>query len=183
MKSRNAVYFSAIVLLAVLTAPQTPAQISMSGGSYSQNFDSLGSAAANWTNSSTLLGWYSSKGNGDSTNYFADTGTSTSGGIHSYGVSGVSNVADRALGSIGASSITYTYGVRFITTLRQTRPTSPSHILASNGGAAPPRMFRRSPFPMPSVARQSPMHTPPLHGSTSAHLVLFPQISLLLPMP
>ena len=86
----------------------------MSSGSYTQNFDSLGSASANWINNTTLPGWYSSKGNGDSTNYLADAGTSTTGGIHSYGVSGVSNIADRALGSIGASSITYTYGIRFI---------------------------------------------------------------------
>ena len=114
MKNRDTLLFLAIVLLVVLSASPTPAQISMSSGSYTQNFDSLGSAAANWTNNTTLPGWYSSKGNGDSTNYFADTGTSTAGGIHSYGVSGVSNVADRALGSIGASSITYTYGVRFI---------------------------------------------------------------------
>ena len=93
----------------------------MSSSSYTQNFDSLGSASANWTNNSTLSGWYSSKGNGDSTNYLADTGTSTAGGIHSYGVSGVSNVADRALGSIGANSITYTYGVRFINNTASTQ--------------------------------------------------------------
>ena len=85
----------------------------MSSGSYTQNFNALGNAAANWTNNSTLPNWYSSKGNGNSTNYFASTGTGTAGGIYSYGVTGVSNLADRALGSIGASSITYTYGVRF----------------------------------------------------------------------
>ena len=86
----------------------------MSGGFYSQNFDSLASSAGGWTNDSTLPGWYSSKGNSVSTNFFASNGTGTSGGIYSYGVTGVSNVADRALGSVGASSITYTYGVRFI---------------------------------------------------------------------
>jgi endonuclease/exonuclease/phosphatase family metal-dependent hydrolase len=114
MKNRNALLFPALVLLGFLAASSTTAQIPMSGGSYSQNFDSLGSAAANWTNNSTLPGWYSSKGSGDSTNHLASTGSSTTGGIYSYGTSGVSNFTDRALGSIGASSITYTYGVRFI---------------------------------------------------------------------
>ncbi len=89
------------------------AQIVMSGGSYSQNFDALGGAAANWTNNVTLPGWYAAKGSGDNTNYLADTGTSTAGGIHSYGVTGINSVSDRALGSIGASSVTYAYGVRF----------------------------------------------------------------------
>ena len=114
MKSRNVVYKSAIVLLIFIAASETPAQLSMSGGFYSQNFDSLASSAGGWTNDSTLPGWYSSKGNSVSTNFFASNGTGTSGGIYSYGVTGVSNVADRALGSVGASSITYTYGVRFI---------------------------------------------------------------------
>lgn len=108
--------FTATILigLAVLVPASASAQILISSGNYAQNFDSLGSAGANWTNNATLPGWYSSKGTGDSTNYLADTGTSTAGGIHSYGVTGVSNVANRALGSIGASSITYTFGVRFI---------------------------------------------------------------------
>ena len=101
------------------------AQIALSGGSYSQNFDSLGSAAANWTNDVTLPAWYSSKGNGDSTNFLADTGSSTAGGIRSYGVAGVNSTSDRALGSIGASAITYAYGARFIndTTVVQTNIT------------------------------------------------------------
>jgi len=105
------------ILAASLTSSLTfsvPAQITISAGSYSQNFDSLGSANATWVNNATLTGWYSSKGTGDSTNYFADTGISTAGGIHSYGVAGISNATDRALGSIGATSITYAFGVRFI---------------------------------------------------------------------
>ena len=107
-------WFRKVVSVAGLfSAISMPAQIPMSAGSYTQNFDSLGSAAANWINNTTLPGWYSSKGTGDSTNYLADTGTSTTGGLHSYGVSGVSNSTDRALGSIGASSITFTYGIRF----------------------------------------------------------------------
>ncbi|NOS69809.1 MAG: hypothetical protein HOP33_07755 [Verrucomicrobia bacterium] len=85
----------------------------MSVGSYSQNFDALGAASANWTNNVTLSGWYGSKGNGDATNYLAGAGTSTGGGMYSFGVGGVNPGADRALGALGASSITYVFGVRF----------------------------------------------------------------------
>lgn len=88
------------------------AQILMSAGSYTQNFDNLGSVNANWTNNATLPGWYAAKGNGDATNFLASSGSSTTGGIYSFGVAGISNSADRALGSIGASSINYAYGIR-----------------------------------------------------------------------
>lgn len=99
--------------MALMVVPSVYAQIQMGVGSYAQNFDSLGSAAANWTNNLTLTGWYASKANGDATNYLTDTGTSTAGGLRSYGVSGVHSSSDRALGSIGASSINYAYGIRF----------------------------------------------------------------------
>ena len=122
MKNRDTLLFPALILLAVLTASPTPAQIQMSSGSYTQNFDSLGAANANWTNNTTLLGWYSSKGNGDSTNYLADTGTSTTGGIHSYGVAGVSSVADRALGSLASGTATpLAFGVRFTNNIASTQ--------------------------------------------------------------
>ena len=89
------------------------AQILISAGAYANNFDSLGTANANWTNNLTLPDWYSSKGNGDATNYLAGTGSSSAGGMYSFGVTGISNSADRALGSVAASSINYAYGVRF----------------------------------------------------------------------
>ena len=115
MKNRIAVLFTAIALLAVLTASQTPGQISMSGGGYSQNFDSLAtSGTANvWTDNVTLLGWYSSKANNDNATYLADGGTSITGGIHSYGVSGVSNLTERALGSLASGKTTpLAFGLR-----------------------------------------------------------------------
>lgn len=105
------------VLLLVLACAAglfaTHAQIPMSAGSYSQNFDSLGATSANWTNNVTLPGWYGSKGNGDATNFVAGAGTSTGGGMYSFGVNGVSSSSDRAMGTLGASSITYIFGVRF----------------------------------------------------------------------
>lgn len=89
------------------------AQILLSAGSYHQNFDSLGGANAGWTNNLTLPGWYASKGGGSATNYVAASGGSNAGGIYSFGVTGISNNADRALGSLGAASITYAFGLRF----------------------------------------------------------------------
>lgn len=88
------------------------AQILLGAGSYHQNFDSLGGANAGWTDNVSLPGWYASKGGGNATNYLAGTGGGIAGGIYSFGVTGVSNNSDRALGSLGASSISYTYGVR-----------------------------------------------------------------------
>ncbi|MFM2083091.1 MAG: hypothetical protein RL380_1782 [Verrucomicrobiota bacterium] len=82
----------------------------MSAGTYSQNFDSLGSASANWTNNVTLPSWYATKGTLDATNFLASTGSGTAGGFYSYGSSAA---ADRALGSLAGSSITYYFGVRF----------------------------------------------------------------------
>jgi hypothetical protein len=89
------------------------AQILISAGSYRQNFNLLGGTAANWTNNVTLPGWYVSKGNGDATNYLAGSGTSTGGGVYSFGVVGAGSALDRALGAVGASGIDYAWGVRF----------------------------------------------------------------------
>jgi uncharacterized protein len=75
---------------------------------YTQNFDFLSSAGANnpWTNDATLLGWYSNR-----TSYLANTGSNTTGGLHSFG--NTTTPADRALGSIGSNnSGTIYYGVR-----------------------------------------------------------------------
>lgn len=88
--------------------PPVPAQILLGAGSYQQNFDALGGTNNGWTNNVTLPGWYASKGGGPATNYFAGSGGSTGGGIYSFGAT-----ADRALGSLGAASIHYAYGVRF----------------------------------------------------------------------
>jgi hypothetical protein len=110
-KRRCEFLIAAVAALGSLTLP-VGAQIFLSTGGYQQNFNALGGANANWSNNFTLPGWYASKGGGDATNYLAGSGGSTAGGIYSFGVAGVSNNADRALGSLGASSINYAYGVR-----------------------------------------------------------------------
>ncbi len=74
---------------------------------YTQNFNSLTNTGTSnpWTNDSTLAGWYSNR-----TVYIGDAGTSSSGGLHSYGIT---NTTERALGSVGSgSAATILYGVR-----------------------------------------------------------------------
>jgi endonuclease/exonuclease/phosphatase family metal-dependent hydrolase len=86
----------------------------MSGGTYSQNFDSLAnSGSPGWTENVTLPGWYASKGGADATTYIAGTGTGSTGGIYSFGTNGVNSILDRALGSVASSGNAYAYGVRF----------------------------------------------------------------------
>ena len=102
-----------LTLLAGLFPRFAQAQAPMSSGSYSQNFDALGSTSTNWTNNVTLANWYATKGTLDATNLVAGAGTGTAGAIYSFGTTGVNASTDRALGSVAASSITYYYGVRF----------------------------------------------------------------------
>ncbi len=98
----------------VLQPRDASAQINMDAGFYTQNFDSLGSAGGTWVNNSTLPGWYAAKSGVDSTTYIADTGTSISGGLYSYGNTGTHPATDRALGSLGSASASpETFGVRF----------------------------------------------------------------------
>lgn len=90
----------------------------MSGGTYSQNFDSLAnSGSANtWADNSTLPGWYASKtlGGTSVTTYRADSGTSTAGAIYSYGTNDANGITDRALGSVASGTPgNFAYGVRF----------------------------------------------------------------------
>lgn len=98
-----------------LLGPDTVAQILMSGGTYSQKFDSLASSGSSnpWTDISTLPGWYAAKGDNDATTYSAGAGTSATGSIYSFGTSGVNPATDRALGAVASAGNAYAYGVRF----------------------------------------------------------------------
>lgn len=69
-------------------------QVSYSGGSLGESFDSLTSGT--WTDDSTLTGWYSNR-----TTYFFSTGTGTTGGLYAYGAS---SGAERALGALSSGS-------------------------------------------------------------------------------
>lgn len=96
------------LIFAVVSALAAPlhAQVAFDGD-YSQDFNTLATSgtANTWTDNSTLAGWYASR-----TTYIANAGTSTTGGLHSYGAASAS---ERALGSLAsAGSGVVGYGVR-----------------------------------------------------------------------
>jgi len=95
------------------------AQVAISAGNYRQSFDSLATISTGhpWTDNVTLPGWYAAKTGGDPTitNYNAGTGSANTGALYSFGVAGVSNLANRALGSIASGTPgDIAYGVRFL---------------------------------------------------------------------
>jgi len=105
--------------LAGFSAIQAPAQIAISAGSYNQSFDSLATngTANPWTDNLTLPGWYASKTLGGTTvtTYRGDTGGNNAGALYSFGIAGISNLTDRALGSVASGTPgNFTYGIRFI---------------------------------------------------------------------
>ena len=107
--------FHLIFIAAFFIANFAGAQIAMSSGTYSQNFDSLAdSGSANtWTDNSTLPGWYASKSvsPNDITNYIANTGSLTTGSLYSYGAT---SSANRALGVlVSGSTGNIAFGLRF----------------------------------------------------------------------
>jgi hypothetical protein len=87
-----------------------PAISLTSGGSYSQNFNTLStttSTTIGWTDDSTISGWYSNK-----VSYRASGGTDTTGSLYSFGASGDS---DRALGAIASGTTgSVFWGVRLV---------------------------------------------------------------------
>lgn len=119
---------SAACACLALLASNSNAQVLLSGGAYSQNFNTLPSAVISsnsWVNGTTLAGWYANCGlspvvfgaAGSATNIIARVGDTTSGGFYSFGSNGVS---DRALGAIGSGALQATsgqpaigFGVRF----------------------------------------------------------------------
>jgi uncharacterized protein len=88
----------------VLPAFLSQGQILFSGGAYSQNFNSLATnGTANvWSDNVTLPGWYAQATNAlISADYRADSGTSTTGDLYSYGSSGS---PERAFGSLASGT-------------------------------------------------------------------------------
>jgi hypothetical protein len=103
------------IVLAAVSTQMVSAQILMSDGTYSQNFDSLAESgsANNWTDNSTLTGWYISQSKNPFviSSYTANAGSGTTGSIYSYGV-GTST--ERALGSVASGTPgNFAYGVCF----------------------------------------------------------------------
>jgi hypothetical protein len=77
-------------------------QISYNGGSYTQDFDSMGSSGT-----TTPSGWFVGTGNGllnSGTAVAVSTGSSTGANNYNFGVAGTNPVTDRALGSLASST-------------------------------------------------------------------------------
>ncbi len=105
-------------LTAALCWPQMiSAQILLSGGTYTQNFDTLANTgtANTWQDNVTIPGWFAAKAKGTGSPtvsaFRADDGSANSGTIYSYGIA---SSADRALGSLGSGTPgTQFFGVAF----------------------------------------------------------------------
>lgn len=112
-----------------LLASHAFSQVSLSGGAYIQDFNSLPSTSVSsnvWANNSTLQGWYAEAAlspavwgvGGECTNIIASAGTSSTAALYSFGTNGVNAATDRSLGSIGGNSLAASgqpaiaYGVR-----------------------------------------------------------------------
>ncbi len=90
-----------VALVAGMSAA-AQAQISYTGGTYTENFDSMGA-----TGTTTPTGWFAGTGTGAAVTTTAvtpGTGSSNIGGNYNFGVAGVNPVTDRALGSLASVS-------------------------------------------------------------------------------
>jgi hypothetical protein len=79
------------------------------GTPYTQNFNTLSNTGSSntWTNNSTIPGWFATP-----ITYIASTGSSTTGGLYSFGASSGS---ERAFGSVSSNGTgTIDYGARFV---------------------------------------------------------------------
>lgn len=87
-----------------LTFSRAQVQLSASGN-YSENFDNLANTGSvnTWTDNSVLPNFFSQRTTA-SVLYAASTGTSSSGGLYSFGATGSS---ERALGTIGSNNTSY----------------------------------------------------------------------------
>ncbi|TSA41913.1 MAG: hypothetical protein D4R57_00060 [Verrucomicrobiales bacterium] len=126
MKTRSIFITKLMVAISSLAflVYQSNAQILFSGGTYSQNFNSLPQTTGTnvWANNVTLPGWYSRSvstvaaiGDGiGTTNILGGTGSGTAGAFYSFGIAGVNPVTERALGTIcSGTSGAFAYGIRF----------------------------------------------------------------------
>ena len=110
--------FVVLGLIAFATAAHA-GPISYTGGTYNQQFDTLGTSSSPtlWTNGTTLQGWYAIRENNNTvSSYRGSNGTVTNtNDLYSYGATGV---AERALGSqangAGSTNVVLHYGVQFI---------------------------------------------------------------------
>lgn len=109
------IVLSALGLLLPSVAQAAAIEYGTDGGIYLQNFDSLGSTTAAWTNGSTLTGWHwMTSAGGTSANSNPQDGDAAGGLLLSLGTD---NASDRALGAQNSNNIeTLFYGAQILNT-------------------------------------------------------------------
>lgn len=81
---------------------------------YSENFNGLiSTSSATWTDNSTVAGWYAATTVNPNTNYYANTGTTTTARLNSFGVTGTNPLSERALGHSTSNAYTGAVGVGY----------------------------------------------------------------------
>ncbi|MEN9549895.1 MAG: hypothetical protein RIR12_2486, partial [Bacteroidota bacterium] len=91
----------------------TAQSVSLTGGAYSQDFNTLSNTAASTNNLLSITGWEMNETGGgtrDNEQYAVDPGTSNSGDTYSYGAAGST---ERALGSLQSGTLISTFGANF----------------------------------------------------------------------
>ena len=102
-----------IALLSFVGAPALAQTIPLTGGTYSQDFDTLSNTAGSTTNSTLPTGWLLTETGGgarDNEQYAVDTGGSNTGDTYSYGVAGST---ERAFGSLRSGTLISVIGACF----------------------------------------------------------------------
>lgn len=96
-----------ITTLALVAASAAFGQIVYSGGTYTQDFNTLSSSgtANTWTNDVTIDGWFATQGT-----YRAAAGNETNGAMYSFGAAGngeraLGSIASNALGAVGTVAV------------------------------------------------------------------------------
>jgi len=104
---------AALMAIALCLPIAAHAQVSLTGGAYNQNFDTLANAAGSTTNSALPAGWLITETGGgarDNEQYAVDTGSGNSGDTYSYGAAGST---DRALGGLRSGTLIPVFGACF----------------------------------------------------------------------
>ena len=147
--SRHILTASAATLFALVALPGAQAQITLPGSTtYTQNFDSLGTATAPWVDNTTLPGWYAGinfPAIADGNLTIANGSDATLTGLLNLGTAGA---ADRALGSKATGTNGFAniaYGVVFQNTGTRTLDITnigyAGELWLSNGTAAAPELW------------------------------------------
>ena len=104
---------AALMALALSASFAAQAQVNLTGGTYSQNFDTLSNTAGSTTNSTLPAGWLLTETGGgarDNEQYAVDTGSGNTGDTFSYGAAGST---DRAFGGLRSGTLVPVFGACF----------------------------------------------------------------------